>query len=371
MSNPESYYLIAGETSGDIYGGELIHALKSKNEYLRFHGVGGPHMTHAGLTALCPWQDFQVMGFSDVISAYPKLKRHAYSLAAHILQEQPKGVIFIDYPGFNLRLATLLRKKGFRGQLIQFIAPTVWAWKKGRIKTMAATLDLLLTIFPFENAYFNHTSLKTLYVGNPTVHLLNQVPFDPSWRKRANIPSDIPLMALFPGSRPAEIKRNLPIQLQAAALFIKTHQEFGVVIASHAVPKDCLNERVWIIPQSDRFHLMHEADVALAKSGTVILELALKKCPTVVSYQLSALNYFLAKYIFRIQLPYYSLPNILLGESLFPEWYHMHLSPQKLAHSLEIQLQRKKYVSEKQKELMHMLSPKNVPQEAAKAILNL
>lgn len=356
-SNP-LYYLVAGEKSGDMHGGKLIHALKKLSPEAKFKGVGGNSMQSEGLQPVIPFEDLQVMGFTDVFLSLPRIIPLFYSLAKNILQDQPTSVIFIDYPGFNIRLAKYLRKKGYKGKLVHYIAPSVWAWGKDRIKTMGKTLDLLLTIYPFEPAYFEKTGLKTVYVGNPLMEDLPPLQLN-----------NQKTLTLFPGSRLKEIERNLPLQLEAASLFLKTNPNWDLEISV----SDPQYENI-IREHSKDVSFTHEIPnqgICLAKSGTVTLELALRGCPTVVLYQLTKLNYFLAKYIFRISLPYYALPNILLKEMLFPEFYQVQIAPKALADALNLEAKKQNFTKEKASQLRTLLSTKNASIEAAKEITQL
>lgn len=384
-------YFVAGEISGDMHGGSLIRALKALQPDFECAGVGGDEMSAEGLQSLLPFKDFAVMGFSDVILAYPLLRRHFYALARQILEENPLAVVLIDYPGFNLRLARFLRRNGYRGKLIQYVAPSVWAWKKGRIQAMSESLDLLLTIFPFEPPHFANTPLKAVYVGNPLIEEMksrvrSQEPFAKSskdWRDRLNLPLEKPLIALFPGSRPAEVKRHLPLFIEAAKIFSKGHPGYGIAISighrdllfaiSKILEEAGLKEEVdyWLIPGEERYLLMQEAEVALAKSGTVALELALQGCPTAIAYNLPLLNFILAKWVFQIRLPHYALPNILLNEAIFPEFYRPWLKPSPLAEALKLQLTNRKLIAEKSVRLEEILTKKNASREAAREILSL
>lgn len=347
-SNP-LYYLVAGEKSGDMHGGKLMRAIKELSPHAEFKGFGGKTMQEEGLKAVIPYDGLQVMGFTDVFLALPRIIPLFYTLAKSILQDNPDRVIFIDYPGFNIRLAKYLRKKGYKGKLVHYIAPTVWAWGKGRIQTMGKTLDLLLTIFPFEPRYFEKTGLKTVFVGNPLMEDLP--PLTENTQKT---------LSLFPGSRQKEIERNLPLQLEAAKLFLKDHPDWNlqVSINDKQTPYSVIQD----IPQNG---------ICLAKSGTVTLELALRGCPTVVQYQLTKLNYFLAKYIFRIALPHYALPNILLNETIFPEFYQVHIDPKELADALTIQAKNQALIHKKAENLRTLLTKKNASREAAKEITQL
>lgn len=359
---PKLFYFIAGEKSGDLHGHELMKAMRKIVPNFCAKGVGGPAMEAEGLECSAPYADFQVMGFTDVILALPSIVPHFYSIAKNILQDKPDGVIFIDYPGFNIRMAKHLRKNGYKGKLIHYIAPSVWAWGKSRIKTMQNNLDLLLTIYPFELSCFEKTGLKTVYVGNPLMENIG-----PSSLRK-------PLLALFPGSRKKEILRNLPLQIEAAKLFGK---EVAISVSDLSLEKEIIpllkdaNFPYRLVHESERFDLMKTASIALAKSGTVTLELALRGCPTVVHYKLTRLNYFLARYIFQISLPHYVLPNILLNETVFPERYQVEIDPKDLANLLVTEEKNLSRTESKALQLQNLLTFKDASHEAAKEILTL
>lgn len=343
---PRHYFIFAGESSGDLHGGPLIHALKTLNPDLKVTGVGGPAMRAQGIDCLMPMEAFQVMGFSDVLAAFPKLWRQFHQVRDAILETKPDAVILIDYPGFNLRMAKALRKKGFQGKIVQMICPTVWAWGKGRIETMAQTLDLLLTIYPFEANCFSHTSLDVHYIGNPLVETISNYHYDANWKDKMGIPDGRPIIGIFPGSREGEILRNLPLQLEAAALFKKAHPNAVLALSCVDVKQETLlkerckksplggYEDVFFIPRTYTYELMQSCHAALAKSGTVTLELALHNIPTVVVYQLSTLNRLIAQYILRLRLSHYCIVNILCEKTIFPEWIEIVPTADELFQSL-------------------------------------
>lgn len=376
-------FLVAGEKSGDLHGGALMQELKKKDKDLSFLGVGGQLMQEEGLQSLFPFTDFQVMGFSDVISSLPRLCRHFYALRDAILNSSSEGVVFIDYPGFNLRLAKALRKKGYKGKLVQYISPTVWAWGHGRIHTMQSSLDLLLTIFPFEPPYFSGTSLDVRFVGNPLVEKLQTHRFDPDWKNALHIPVQKPLLALFPGSRKGEIERNLTLQLQAAEHLKKNYPELCFALSTgdgefeglilQEVKKSALKQGVdlFFFPEKWNYECMRDCTMALTKSGTITLELALLGCPAVVIYRLSHLNYFLAKYIFRVNLPHYCIANILLNETLYQEKIGRSLCPLEIACAAEkcLSPDAKKHTENKSKTLRRLLTEQNASEKAAQFIL--
>jgi lipid-A-disaccharide synthase len=324
-------FIFAGEKSGDLLGSYLLQAIKERLPKYLLEGVGGPEMRENGFECIMRMEEFEIMGFSDIIRSIPKLKRQFHLIRNHILEGKPEGVIFIDYPGFNLRMAKALRNQGFQGKLIQYISPTVWAWGKNRTEKMAKTLDLLMTIYPFENACFQETSLKVKYVGNPIREIISKYTYDDNWAKLFGIKDPKELVAIFPGSRKGEIQNNLPYQLRAAELLKKDNPSitFAISCAHEKIMplmQDILNNNslklnrdIFLVPKGYSYELMRDCRSAIAKSGTVTLELALHSCPTVTIYKLTLLNRLIAKYFMKLNLPHYCIVNILKGKTVFPE----------------------------------------------------
>ena len=323
-------FIFAGEPSGDLHGSRLITLLKEKRPGLSIEGVSGPKMRKEGVQGILRMEDFEVMGFSDVLIALPRLYKHFHSVLTRILNTKPDGVVLIDYPGFNLRLAKALRKKGFSGKIIHYISPSVWAWGRHRIEEMEKTLDLLLTIFPFESAYFTESKLEVCYVGSPIKESITKHHYDNLWLQKYGIAKADKLIALFPGSRKGEISRNLPLILEAAELLKKNDPEliFGIscfnsfvhsLLAKNKDRYSFLENSLYCISNKHTYELMRDSRAAIAKSGTTTLELAIHSCPTVVVYKLTSLNRIYAKYFLKVNLPHYCIVNILAGKKVFPE----------------------------------------------------
>lgn len=339
-------FVFAGETSGDLHGEKVISHLKKLCPTLHVEGVAGPKLRNLGIKGPYKMEEFQVMGFSDVIFNFRDLYKKFYSVLDHILKTNPDGCLLIDYPGFNLRLAKKLREKGYKGKLIHFICPSVWAWGKSRIDLMAQNLDLLLTIYPFEAAYFAKTPLKVQYIGNPLVETIDAFSPKPHFREQAQLPEGKPLIALFPGSRKGEIERNLLTQLKALSIVkekLPNHKialsvvspKLQKVISDQIQKSDLkLNSDLFLVPSCFNYELMQEARVALAKSGTITLELALFKKPTVVVYGLTALNRFIAQYLLKLKLPFYCIVNILNQKQVFPELIEKGFDAETCANSI-------------------------------------
>lgn len=324
-----SIFIFAGETSGDLHGEAIVKSLRHLNPF----GVGGPLMREAGLEVVMEMEKFQVMGFVDVAFAMPRLVSQFYFLRKLILERQPKAVLFIDYPGFNLALAKSLHKAGYKGKICHYICPSVWAWGKGRIPKMEKILDKLFVIFPFENQFFDPSKLDVHFVGHPLAARLKEHSYGP-----ALFPDDSCVIALFPGSRFKEIERNFPLQLRVAKkLLTEDPKRILAVSVVHPrflplIDKIISQEGVHVlkIDGTMRYELMRQAKLAIAKSGTVTLELALHATPTVVTYAISPLDRFIAQRILKISLPFYCIVNIILGEKVFPELIGPYLTEESL-----------------------------------------
>ncbi len=323
-------FLVAGEASGDLLGARLAICLKRLAPDLRLAGVAGPRMREAGVAPLFKTEQLNVMGFSDVLASFPRLMTAFFRIQRTILKLRPRAVVFIDYPGMNLKLASALRKK-LSSKLIQYVCPSVWAWKRHRIQVMEEALDLLLCLFPFEPAHFNPKRLAAHFVGHPlaiTEHATNE--------------SERPYIALFPGSRLREIERNLPIQLEAAEQIVTparkiaisvAHPDLEPVIRKIAAPWLQRHPSWELVPREQSSQLMARSHLALAKSGTITLELALHGVPAVVIYAISRFDQFLAQKVFNISLPHYCIVNLLLNERVFPELFGSYLTVQTLVEA--------------------------------------
>jgi lipid-A-disaccharide synthase len=382
----QQIFLLAGEKSGDLIGSRLIHSLKNSLPSLSFVGVGGQEMREAGLKGFLKTEEFEIHGFSEVIRSFRKLKRQFQEVLDQILTTQPQAVILIDYPGFNLRLAKALKQKGFKGKIIQYVSPTIWAWGPRRKETMVQTLDLLLTIYPFEPAYFNDTTLSVKYVGNPIYEIVKSHVYDENWAALFGIHAQEQLIALFPGSRKNEIRLNLPYLLNACEQLKKEHPE-AVFVVSCAHEKiiplmhpllRCyslkLNHDLFLLPKNYAYELMRDCRTAIAKSGTVTLELALHERPTIVIYKLSLFNRFIAKFLLKLKLPFYCIVNIICGKRVYPELIDKGLNRKNLFsyfQQLNNDTEERKHCIQECQKLPDILEDRKASDEAASAIKEL
>jgi lipid-A-disaccharide synthase len=338
----QEFFIIAGEKSGDLLGSYLLKALKNLFPHALFKGVGGQEMRQEGMQCLLRTEDFELHGFSDILSALPKLRRQFNLIRNSILEQNPAAVIFIDYPGFNLRMAKSLRKHGYQGKLVQYVCPTIWAWGAKRKEQMEQTLDLVLSIYPFELPYFDQSPLRVEYVGNPIKEIIDEYKYDNTWPALFGIKKTENLIAIFPGSRKGEIQSNLPYQLKTCELLKKDNPNLIFAISCahekimpvmHPLLRNVslkLHQDLFLLPKTYSYELMRDCRSAIAKSGTVTLELALHRKPAVVLYKLTRLNRFIAKYILKINLSHYCIVNILSGRTVYPEIIEKGLSAQNL-----------------------------------------
>lgn len=381
-----SLFLIAGEKSGDMLGCSLMKSLKEQIPGCTFSGVGGQEMRQEGLECVLRTEDFELHGFSDIIWSLPKLVKQFKEIRNRILAKKPDAVIFIDYPGFNLRMAKSLRKRGYKGKLVQYVCPTIWAWGPKRKQKMEETLDLVLSIYPFELACFKDSPLKVEYVGNPVKKIVQEHKYDESWHTLFGIKKTDNLIAIFPGSRKGEIQRNLPYQLKTCELMKKENPNLVFAISCahekimpvmHPMLRNVslkLHQDLFLLPKTYSYELMRDCRSALAKSGTVTLELALHQTPTVVLYKLTRLNRFIAKYLLRLKLPHYCIVNILSDQTVYPEIIEKGLSAQNLYKRLlplTDHTEERRQCIEKCQELETILQEKDASEQAALAVREL
>lgn len=337
--------MIAGETSGDLLGAGLIRALRHRYPNARFVGIGGERMIAEGMDSWFPMEQLSIMGLFEVLRHLPELFRLRDELLARFLGDPPDVFIGIDAPDFNLRIERVMHQRGV--PTVHYVSPSVWAWRQGRIHGIRKSVDLMLTLLPFEAAFYEQHQQPVCFVGHP---MADQIPehSDPQVaRQRLGLPSDAagPIIALLPGSRRGEIERLLEIQLRAAEQFQSKYRTACFLIPAASAPRfqqiqTLLAEFPGLAVQvySGRAReCMEAADAVVLASGTATLECMLVKRPMVVVYRLATLSYWLMRLLIRI--PYVSLPNLLAGRGLVPELIQRDLTPDRIVEELERCLQ--------------------------------
>ncbi|MBR1904624.1 MAG: lipid-A-disaccharide synthase [Alphaproteobacteria bacterium] len=328
------YYLIAGEPSGDALGGRLMQALRQKDKKAQFFGLGGETMQAQGLKSLFNISELAVMGLAEVIPSIPRILRRISETVADIERIKPDAVITIDSWSFSVRIHKKLRKLNLNIPQIHYVAPQVWAWKKKRARTMYKYIDLLLTLFPNEPKYFTPYHLETVFVGHPVIEsTLVNGNSEQKFKKNHKIPAKNRLMLVLPGSRHNEVDRLLPDFLQTVELMHNKYPDFSFVIPTVSTVAKQVREMVKasglpitvIEGEENRRDAFHEADVAIAASGTVALELAIVNVPHIIAYKVPKLTEWIARRFIHIQ--YVNLTNILLAREIVPELLQEDCNP--------------------------------------------
>jgi lipid-A-disaccharide synthase len=316
----KSIYFVAGEASADNHGAALMESLRRLDLDLRFLGRGGPRMQAIAGENFKNWIDeAAVVGLWEVIKRYGYFQKQFRETLREIAETKPDAVVLIDYPGFNLRLARALRARARAPKIIYYISPQVWAWNRGRIKQMARCLDLMLCIFPFEADLYNQSGLRTIFVGHPMIDNLRAHKID--------IERDPNLVALFPGSRRREVRKILPILIDAANELRKQkpNLRFEIAAASPELGAE-IEQRLdrsasggsFEVEVGESAAIMQRAFAGIVASGSATLEATYFRMPFVLAYKVSWLTYFAARLVVKVK--YLGMPNVLADKEVVPEF---------------------------------------------------
>ena len=329
-------FLIAGEPSGDLLGARLMAALKKQTGgRVRFAGVGGEGMEDEGIESIFPMKDLSVFGLVEVLRHAPRVLRRVRDSADAVKAMRPDVVVTIDVPTFSFRVAKLLKGAGI--PLIHCVAPQVWAWRPRRARMLTRLLDHLLVLLPFEPPYFEAVGLPCTLIGHPIVEFGADKGDGADFRVRHAIPPEAPVLAILPGSRGNEVSRLLPVFGQTLHRLLADFPGLRGVVPVVSAVKDEVAAAVagWPIPitlvegEAEKYNAFAASTAALNASGTVTLELALAKVPTVVAYKLSPLTGWVGRRM--VKVPYVTVVNIILGRELLPEFVQEKCTPPLLA----------------------------------------
>ena len=367
-------YIIAGEASGDLHASNLIKALKAESPEIEFRGWGGDLMQEAGMDMVKHYKNTAVMGLINVLLKLRSIKRNMEFCKQDIVQWQPDLLIFVDYPGFNLRIAAFTKSLGLTNYF--YIAPKVWASREKRIKNIKRYVDKIFAILPFEERYFKTHNIIVEYVGNPVVDALamreckNEQKND--FIKRTNLSSK-PIIALLAGSRLHEVTQILPYFMR----MIDDYPDYQFVIAGVSVIKkhvyaDIIGSKDVKLIFDDTYALLQHAHLALVASGTATLETALLNVPQVVCYRLwgKYLTQFVMNQI--VKVPYVSLVNLILGREAVPELIQIKLTDKALKahlHKLVYDEDTRRRMFNDYNELNKILGNERASVRAAKQLL--
>ena len=331
--------IVVGEASGDILGAGLIRALKDRLPNLEAVGIGGERMLAEGFHSLFPQERLAVMGFVEPLKRLPELLTMRRSLRRYFLENPVDVFIGIDSPDFNLTLEQQLKKAGIK--TVHYVSPSVWAWRQGRIKKIAAAVDLVLTLFPFEARFYREHNVPVKFVGHPLADQLPLVPDERSAKAwlldQSAVPPEKTVIALLPGSRRGEVKLLGPIFWQFAHQLsgIKTDVHF-VVAAANALRKQQIEQQLMelsaklpiTVIEGQSHRVMAAADMVVMASGTVTLEAMLLKKPMIVTYKMAPLSAWIIGRLLTSK--YVALPNLLADKRLVPELLQDQATPENI-----------------------------------------
>ncbi len=341
------FVLVAGETSGDNLGAQLIEALRARVPNARFAGIAGPRMIAAGCEPWAHAESLAVMGLFEILPHLPRLLAIRRELLRRVLTERPEAYIGVDAKEFNLRLAPRIKAASI--PTVQYVSPQIWAWRQGRVRTIGNAVDLVLCLLPFEKQFYDEHGVRAEFVGHP---LADRVPLtlDPIEARAAlGLSGSGRYVALLPGSRAGEVARLGPdfartvawlsarrsdLAFVAALATERVRESFAAALAAAGV-----QDRVTIIDGQAQ-QVMAASDVVLLASGTATLEALLVKRPMVVAYRLGALTSFLLKRLKLFKAPFFAQPNLLAGRQVVPEYFNDDVRADVLGPAVLAQLER-------------------------------
>lgn len=370
--------IVAGEASGDLLGAGLIKALLAQQPNLKFEGIAGPNMIAEGAHSIYPMDRLSVMGISEVLGRYFELSKMRKDLIEHLKKQKIDLFIGIDAPDFNLYIERKLHAAGIK--TVHYVSPSVWAWRQYRVKKIARSTDLMLTLFPFEATFYQEHGVPVEFVGHPLADMIPVETNSQAARGLLGLPKEKQIIALLPGSRSNELHYLGKSFLEIAHYLNNKNSDLHFVVPlSNPERRKQFTEIMHSFTEAlpitliDGFsrEVMAASDVVLLASGTAALEAMLLKKPMVVAYRLAPLTYWIAKRM--VKLSHYSLPNQLLDKPLVPEYIQDDIKTENVGDKLLT------YLSDEQSyqsvtsefEKIHLMLKKDASQQAARAILKL
>ncbi len=328
--------LVAGEASGDQLGAALMDRLREQYPQVKFAGIGGKQMKAAGMDAWWDAEELAVFGLFEVLSHFPRLLRLRRELHRRLEALAPDVFIGIDAPDFNLGLEIKLRRAGIK--TVHYVSPTVWAWRRRRVRKIGRAADLVLCLFPFEPGFYSGHGIAATYVGHPMADQVTADRDPAQARNRLGLDPDLGTIALLPGSRTGEVSRLAEPMIESARILAAERPElqFVAAMANGSVRQvfqetlNRLNFHAISMVENEPRSVIAAADAVICASGTATLETMLVNRPMVVTYRISPASYALAKSLRLVRTQLFALPNILAGEMLVPELIQQDATSERL-----------------------------------------
>ena len=353
------YYIIAGEPSGDLHGSNMMKAILARDSEAKFRYWGGDHMAAVSDGMVTHIRETSIMGFTEVIKNIGKIKGFFKKAKESIQKFQPDKIIYIDYPGFNLRMAEWSKKEGYNN--VFYISPQLWAWKKGRVKKVRKYIDDMICILPFEKDFYSDYGIDAHYVGHPLLPVIKDFKPDPKFKINHKLEGK-KILAVLPGSRNQEILKVLPEYISAA---VKFKEEYHIVLAAAPNVDRTFyteiigaNQEYITLIENETYNILSIANLAIVTSGTATLETALFKVPQVVCYKTSSINYAIGKRL--VDLKYICLVNLILDKGLVTELIQSEAGSSQISEALNKTLLRKNDIALGYEALIKKLTNNNI-----------
>jgi len=376
-SEKKHFIIIAGEASGDMHAAHLVNAIKKQYPNVEFSGMGGSKMKMSGVDIFFDLTKVAVVGFWEVLKHYGTIRKAFYFIIKIIKHTKVDAVILVDYPGFNLRLAKILKKMKIR--VIYYISPQVWAWKAKRVNTIKKYVDKMLVLFQFEKDFYAQYGVDVTFVGHPLVDTISAEVSQDKYLKDIGLLEYKITIGLLPGSRQKEVKTHLPIMLKAAQIINQNYPMVQfLIVNAPTIDTKTIEEMVskYKLPikisDPDTYSAINACHHCIVSSGTATLETALLQKPMVVIYKTSGFTYMLAKLF--IKIPHIGLVNVVAGKKIVPECIQHDANPEKIAEEIQnifINEVRIADIKSDLKEVKISLGKKGASQNAAREILGV
>lgn len=367
----KSILIVAGENSGEKYGADLIEAFRQIDPDAAFFGVGGDEMAACGAEILYPLTELNIVGIGEAFLRYPRIKRLLVALKEEATKRKAQAAVLIDSPDFNLRLARLLHKEGI--PVLYYISPTVWAWRRGRLKLIQKYVNKMLLIFPFEKEIYDQAGIPAVYVGHPLLSRLKLSLNRSQFRLKYHLSLEKPVLTFLPGSRPSEISHHGPILSKSIEIIRNKLPAHFLLIQAKTIEKSLIekffghHKNLLILnEEKDKYEAMAASDLILAACGTANMEACLLEVPFVAFYRLSPLIYLLGKKFVKVNN--YSIVNILAGKRIVPELIQHTFTPEKLANealSLLSSPEKRETMRQEFRRIKKLLGEEKAPARAA------
>ena len=369
--------IVTGELSGEVHAAYLVRAVNALSP-MRFSGMGSQALSDAGVEVIQDYREISITGMSIslLLSKAGHIRRAFRTLKEHLATTRPALLILVDFPGFNLRLARVARRLAI--PVVYFVAPQVWAWHRGRVRQIRANVDLVLSILPFEEPFFRRFHIPVSYVGHPYAKGVRPVHSKEDFYAACNVAAEGPVITVMPGSRQSEAGKHMPILMEVLACLDRDVGRYTALLPvadtlAGSFFDPFIEGKKNLIPVRGLAHdCLAYADIALIASGSAALEAAILGVPSVVFYKISIPEYLAARAI--VKVPYISLPNIIAGKEVFPEFVRS-VNPERIAKTAITMLKNGRSAVEKDlEEIKRKLSAPSGSdpyQTAAKAILSL